>query len=107
MTPTATSQSARAARPPAASAPAPRKRMTSDERTAVTATIVDLYTGDTTMSIQKIADRLGLSYGTVQRLLHDAGVEMRPRGGSRKPAQRKAAPPGKARPSSTTTSPLT
>lgn len=37
-------------------------------------------------SIQELADTIGRSYGTVHKLLVDAGVTLRPRGGARKVA---------------------
>lgn len=33
-----------------------------------------------TMSIREVSAEVGRSYGSVHRLLHEAGVELRPRG---------------------------
>jgi hypothetical protein len=45
------------------------------------ARLAEIY--ETGVPLRAIADRVGLSYGSVHRRLLEAGVTMRPRGGAR------------------------
>lgn len=56
-------------------------RITGAERAQVSKRIVALYV--TGSPIRAIADHTGRSYGFVHRILGEAGVDLRPRGGSR------------------------
>lgn len=55
-------------------------RITGDARSALTAGIVQKYQQGA--SIRALADSIGRSYGFVHRLLRDAGVDFRARGGA-------------------------
>jgi transposase len=55
-------------------------RLTGEQRTAVADQVVALYNHG--FAIRDIADELGRSYGNVHRILKDAKVEFRSRGGA-------------------------
>lgn len=57
------------------------KRVFGDRRLEVQAAVAVRY--ELGESIREIAVSIGRSYGFVHRLLYDAGVEFRPRGGDR------------------------
>ena len=61
------------------------KRISGDLRSEVSASFVERYRGGE--SIRSIATESGRSYGFVQGLLKDSGVEFRSRGGARNRAQ--------------------
>ena len=61
------------------------KRISGDLRCEVSANFVERYRGGE--SIRSIATESGRSYGFVQGLLKDSGVEFRSRGGARNRAQ--------------------
>lgn len=54
-------------------------RLTGEERRGVRKSIVAWY--ENGWSVRRIAEHLGRSYGFVHRMLQEAGVQMRPRGG--------------------------
>ncbi|MBG0569168.1 helix-turn-helix domain-containing protein [Actinoplanes aureus] len=58
-----------------------RAYRTAQQRAADIKRFVDMYQNQK-LSLQDIADQVGLSYATVHRDLAAAGVEMRGRGGS-------------------------
>ncbi|AXE38426.1 helix-turn-helix domain-containing protein [Acidipropionibacterium virtanenii] len=60
-------------------APSP-PRLTGDERAAMARVLADRYRDGA--SIRSLAADFGRSYGLVQRLLREAGVQTRPRGGA-------------------------
>lgn len=59
----------------------PGSRITDEERKS----IIGMYGND--MSMRDIAASLGRSYGSVHRVLADSGVQIKPRGGNRGPAE--------------------
>ncbi len=60
--------------------PARQPRLTGDQRRAVAQVLAERYREGA--SIRSLAVETGRSYGLVQRLLAEAGVEFRPRGGA-------------------------
>ena len=60
----------------------PRQRITGEDREKLSREVVKLYAKGE--SVRAIAEKLDRSYGNVHRLLVEAGVEFRPRGGPRK-----------------------
>lgn len=62
----------------------PGARVTGLDRAALAEAAARDYKGGA--SIRDIAERTGRSYGATHRLLVEAGVTLRGRGGSRKPA---------------------
>lgn len=56
------------------------KRVTGEERDALAADLKRRYEGGET--IRQLHDATGRSFGAIQRLLSEAGVTMRPRGGA-------------------------
>lgn len=58
--------------------------LTGDTRTAVAADLAERYQAGA--SIRTIARRTGRTYGTVHRLLNEAGVTLRTRGGDQRSA---------------------
>ncbi|MEV6033591.1 helix-turn-helix domain-containing protein [Nonomuraea sp. NPDC052116] len=60
------------------------KRIVGAERAQLAAAVAERYAaGD---SVREIAEAIGRSYGFVHRLLEEAGVTLRPRGGNRRKA---------------------
>lgn len=59
-------------------------RLSDKERKVFAQQVVAAYTGEQQGAIRQIADETGRSYGMIHRLLSQAGVRFRPRGG--KPA---------------------
>lgn len=60
-------------------------RVVGDDRTKIAEKFTKQYTGTTRTagkSIREIADESGRSYGFVHRVLNEAGVELRGRGGA-------------------------
>lgn len=56
-------------------------RITGDERETLKADLKKAYEGGAT--IRELHEETGRSFGAIQRLLLEAGVTMRPRGGAR------------------------
>ncbi|MEV4415452.1 helix-turn-helix domain-containing protein [Catellatospora sp. NPDC049609] len=74
-----------------------RRRIVGDERVALGADLVRRYTAGE--SIRALAAATGRSYGFVHRVLAEAGVQLRKRGGPRRrkaTAEQGAAAPGGA-----------
>lgn len=59
---------------------APGRRVTGEARTIMAAAVMKAYAEG--KPIRQIAQEQDRSYGAVHRMLTDAGVELRPRGGS-------------------------
>lgn len=60
-------------------------RVLGDERASLRTTLVDQYVNDG-LSIRQLALNWGRSYGFIHRMLIEAGVTLRSRGGARKQA---------------------
>lgn len=59
----------------------PRPHLTGPDRKRAAKQAADLY--DRGASVREVADRIGRSYGFAHKLLLEAGVTLRSRGGSR------------------------
>lgn len=70
---------------------APGKRVTGEARTIMAGEVIRAYAEG--KPIRQIAQEQGRSYGAVHRMLSDAGVELRKRGGSNGSRSRKRATP--------------
>lgn len=64
----------------------PNRQVRGDERRELTERVTAAY--EQGSSIRAIADSIGRSYGFVHRLLAEAGVDFRTRGGTRKGARK-------------------
>lgn len=62
-----------------------RARVVGDQREQMGAQMARVYDGEGA-SVREIAERFGRSYGAAHRMLAEAGVTFRPRGGSVKRA---------------------
>lgn len=62
----------------------PRQRLTADDRSIMSASMAEDYNGG--MSVRSCSEKYGRSYGAAHRMLSEAGVTMRARGGRSKPA---------------------
>jgi DNA-directed RNA polymerase specialized sigma24 family protein len=70
---------------------APGKRITGEARTIMAGEVLRAYAEG--KPIRQIAQEQDRSYGAVHRMLTDAGVELRKRGGSNGGRRKRATPP--------------